>query len=178
MLCFTKAESEAHFTKSGDNENDPVHKSAIDAKQISVYQLSPCENLYGEVYLALMSKAKHVREAVAHYLTGAVVLIKAYEKSEHFHEHPFITIFLAVLGVSIILATAFHHSIEKRIGEFKILLHILEALVLALVTYYYFSEGKKALPVVYSFTVIGHLIAAYFFNRKRIKNKKAVNDHH
>ncbi len=125
-----------------------------------------------------MSNKKHIREAVAHYLTGAVVLVKAYEKSEHFHEHPFITVFLALLGVIIILATAFHKSIEKQIGDFKILLHICEALVLALVTYYYFSEGKKALPFVYALTVVGHLVAAWFFYRKRIRNKKAVNDLH
>jgi len=119
-----------------------------------------------------MADKKHIRESIAHYLTGAIVLLKAYDKSEHFHEHPFITILLVILGVIIILATAFHHSIEKRIGEFKILLHLCEAMVLALVTYYYFSEGKKALPFVYSFTVVGHLIAAYFFYRKKEKAKK------
>lgn len=120
----------------------------------------------------MMADKKHIRESIAHYLTGAVVIMKGYEKSAHFHEHPFITIALFVLGVFIIIATIFHHWFENRVKSFKSLLHTCEFLVLSLVTYYYYSEGKLALPTVYLLAAIGHLVAAIIFYRKKLQQLK------
>ena len=116
-----------------------------------------------------MADKKHIRESIAHYLTGLIVLVKGYEKSAHFHDHPFITIALFCLGAFIIIATIFHHWFEKHIKEFKTLLHTCESLVLFLVAYYYFSEGKKGLPIAYTLAAIGHAVAAFFFYRKKVK---------
>lgn len=123
-----------------------------------------------------MATSKQIREAIAHYLTGAVVILKGYEKSEHFHKHPFITIALFALGAFIIIATVFHHFFEKHVKEFKTLLHGCESLVLGLVTYYYYSEGKIALPTVYLLAAIGHAVAAVLLYRKKVRSiKKAAN---
>lgn len=116
-----------------------------------------------------MAQKHHPGETFAHYLTAGVVLLKAYEKSEHFHEHPVITILLFVLGALILVATIFSGYFDRHIKDFRIGLHICESLVLLLVAYYYFDEGKKALPAVYLLAAIGHLISAIFFYRKKVR---------
>ncbi len=124
-----------------------------------------------------MAGRKHLIESFVHYLTGGIVLLKAYDKTEHFRDHPFITIFLFVLGAAIVIATIFHRFLDRHVKEFRTLLHAFEFLVLILISYYYFSEGKKALPSVYLLAATGHAIAAVFFYRKKIKQiKKASGD--
>jgi hypothetical protein len=125
-----------------------------------------------------MADNKHIKETVAHYLTGLIVIVKGFEKMEHFDEHPFIPIFLFALGAFIIIATLCHRFFEQHVKEFKTLLHGCEFLVLCLVAYYYFVEGKKALPAAYLIAAIGHLVAAIVFYRKKVSAiKKAANDH-
>jgi hypothetical protein len=77
-----------------------------------------------------------------------------------------------VLGTLILVATIFSSYFDRRIKDFRIGLHICEALVLLLVAYYYFDEGKKALPVIYVMAAIGHFISAIFFYRKKIQQPK------
>ena len=123
----------------------------------------------------LLKKRNQLRETLSHYLTGIIVLIKGYEKSEHFHEHPYIVIAFFLLGAFIIVATYFHHFFEKQVKEFRSLLHVTEFVVLCLVSYYYWQEGKKALPLAYLLAAIGNLIAAIVFYRKKVKAVKSAD---
>jgi len=102
-----------------------------------------------------MAHKHHPGETLAHYLTGAVVLLKAFDKAAHFNEHPFITVLLFALGGLILIATIFSKYFDRKIKDFRIGLHICESLVLFLVAYYYFSEGKKALPSVDVLAALG-----------------------
>ncbi len=119
-------------------------------------------------------KRKHVIEMFSHYLTGGIVLLKGYDKSEHFHEHPVIVVALFLLGAFIIIATAFHRSFEKRVADFKTLLHLAEFIVLCLVSYYYWQEGKKAIPFIYLIAAVANLMVAIFFYRKKAKLLKTA----
>lgn len=116
-----------------------------------------------------------LRQTISHYLTGVIVLIKGYEKSEHFLDHPVVVVVLFMLGAFIIAATYFHHYLEKKVTEFKSLLLFTEFVVLTIVSYYYWQEGKKALPVAYFIAAIGYLIAGIIFYTRKIKSVQSVS---
>lgn len=107
-------------------------------------------------------------EKLAHYLAGVVILLKGVDKAEHFGEHPFITLFFFVMGFFILFATAKHHYFEKRFKDFKVLMHLCEAITLAVVTWYYFHEGKKYLPYAYlAVTILYFVLAIVAFTKKK-----------
>lgn len=122
----------------------------------------------------LTTKNRQLLQKLGHYLTGIIIIMKGIEKAEHFHEHPFIPIFLFVIGAFIIFATFKHHYFEKHIKEFKSLLFFCEGVALALVTYYYFSEGKKLLPSVYAAVSIAYFVMSVVFYRRRVKSEKLI----
>ncbi|HRI19652.1 MAG TPA: hypothetical protein PLA68_01805 [Panacibacter sp.] len=114
-------------------------------------------------------KRAAVAEKLSHYLTGFIVILKGIDKAEHFKEHPFIVILLFILGAFIIVATYFHHFFERKVKEFKTLIHITEAVVLLLVTYYYFEEGKTALSFAFLVAAIANFIAAFVLYKKKLR---------
>lgn len=114
-----------------------------------------------------MSAKHNPLETLAHYLTAAVVLLKGFDKATHFNEHPVTASLLILLGTLILVATIFHRYFTKHFKDFRIILHTFEFFVLIIVAYYYFSEGKRALPSVYVIAAIGHAISAWFFYRKK-----------
>lgn len=120
--------------------------------------------------MGLIKNSKHaaIAEKFGHYLTGFLVILKGIDKSEHFSEHPFVVVLLLILGSFIITATYFHHFFEKKVKEFKTIIHITEGLVLLLVTYYYFEEGKKALPFAFLVASIANFVAAFVLYKKKI----------
>lgn len=113
---------------------------------------------------------KAVMEKFAHLLTGFVVVLKGIDKAEHFHDHPVIAVLLIALGIIILVSTFFHHEIEKYARVFKSYLCILEGIALFIVSYYYFSEGKKALPTVYLLCSIAYFVAAYIIYQKKVRS--------
>jgi predicted MFS family arabinose efflux permease len=121
----------------------------------------------------LSPKAKEKVQGLAHYLAGLVIILKGVDKVEHFSEHPIITIFLFVMGFFIIFATAKHHYFEKRFKDFKVLMFLCEGITLSIVTYYYFREGKKALPFAYLFATIMYFIMTAVTYTKKTKQQVA-----
>lgn len=117
----------------------------------------------------LNKEKKHRIEKIGHYVTGTIVIIKGIDKSEHFSEHPFVTILLFMIGAFIITATYFHHFFAARVKEFKSILFFCEGCALLLVTYYYFEAGKKLLPYAYLIASIAFFIAAFLVYRKKAK---------
>jgi uncharacterized membrane protein len=121
----------------------------------------------------LSPQAKEKLQGLAHYLAGFVILLKGVDKAEHFSEHPFITIFFFIMGAFIIFATAKHHYFEKRFKDFKVLMFLCEGITLSIVTYYYFSEGKKALPYAYLLaTILYFVMALVTYTGKKTEIKK------
>jgi predicted membrane channel-forming protein YqfA (hemolysin III family) len=118
----------------------------------------------------MLSRKKNPRIAkFAHSLTGLVVIIKGVDKAEHFEQHPVIPVLLIIIGSLIIIATFFHHQLEKTIKEFKTLLFVFEGCALLLVSYYFFAAGKKLLPFAFLIAAIAYFIVAIILYRKKIK---------
>lgn len=67
---------------------------------------------------------------VAHCLIGFGLLIKGWEKLEHFGQYPLLVIFLFFAGLLIISGAALHDRIEKKIPHFSAVFHVLEGLAL------------------------------------------------
>ena len=121
-------------------------------------------------------KKKEQLEKFSHYLAGTLIILKGIEKSEHFDKHPFICIFLFLIGGFIIFANFRHHYFEKHFKEFKIVLFFCEGMVLAVISYYYFAEGKKYIHFFYALGAVMYLIAAIVSYRKKIKNSIETED--
>ena len=123
--------------------------------------------------MSIFKKGKNKRlEKFAHYLAGAVIIMKGIDKAEHFGAHPFVTIFLFLMGGFIIFANFKHHFFEKHFKEFKSVLFFCEGVVLCVISYYYFEEGKKIIPFFYLAAAITYLIVSVIFYRKKIKELK------
>lgn len=115
----------------------------------------------------LSAKAKEKVQPLAHYLAGFVIIVKGIDKAEHFNEQLFITSFFFIIGLFIVFATFKHHYFEKRFKDFRVLMFLCEGVALSIVTWYYFSEGKKALPFAYLFaTILYFVMAAVTYNKK------------
>lgn len=114
-----------------------------------------------------MSETKSRKEIVrkfGHLLGGFVIFLKGYDKFiEH---HSPIGILLMILGVIFAAFALFHHKfpwIEKH----EAWLLWLEAIALALVTYYYFADGRFALPIVYALCSICYFIVGFVRYRQQ-----------
>ena len=126
----------------------------------------------------LSAEAKEKIQPLAHYLAGVVILLKGIDKAEHFNEHPFITIFFFVIGLFILIATFKHHYFEKKFKDFKVLMFLCEGVALSIVTWYYFNEGKKALPFAYLFATVLYFLMAIVTYKKKGKGKTVPHTHH
>lgn len=101
------------------------------------------------------SRRKEIFKKLAHLIGGFVIFVKGFDK---FTEHDsLIGIFLMLLGVIFVAFAFFHHKLpwfEKH----EAWLLWLESLALGLITYFYFAEGKVALPFVYALCTIAYLV--------------------
>ena len=101
------------------------------------------------------SGRKEILKKIAHFIGGFVIFVKGYDKfAEH---HSPVGVALMVLGV-IFIVFALFHSKFPWIEKHEAWLLWLESFALALVTYYYFSEGKFALPFVYALCTIAYFV--------------------
>ena len=106
-------------------------------------------------------------ERFNHYLFGFLVIVKGVEKTEHFSDHPFMCLSLFIIGGFILFANARHHFFEKHFRDFHVILFLCEGLVLAGVSYYYFSEGRKGLPYAYLLGAVLYFVAAVINYRRK-----------
>lgn len=117
----------------------------------------------------LKGNAKERVNSLAHYLAGIVIILKGVDKAEHFKEHPFITAFFFIMGFFILFANYKHHYFENKFKDFRVMMFLCEGIVLSIVTWYYFSEGKKALPIAYLFATFLYFIMAIVTYRKQTR---------
>jgi predicted membrane channel-forming protein YqfA (hemolysin III family) len=104
---------------------------------------------------------------LAHYLVGLIIVLKGIEKADHFSEHPLICMTLFFIGGFILFANFRHHLFEKHFKEFNVVLFLCEGVVLVIISIYYFSEGKKAIPYLYLLAAIVYLVMAVRLYRKK-----------
>jgi len=127
--------------------------------------------------MSISGKGKNERlEKFSHYLAGALIILKGIDKAEHFNKHPVICILLFLIGGFIIFANFRHSYFEKHFKEFKSVLFFCEGVVLAMISYYYFDEGKKYIHFFYALAAVIYIIVSIVFYRKKIKNSIETED--
>lgn len=99
----------------------------------------------------------------AHLLAGVVIVFKGVGKIEH-HQNGTGVILLAI-GVVFMLFAFFHEKIPFIKRHEAVLLWI-EAAVLAIIAFSYFSEGKTALPLAYAVLTVAYIAVGFFRYRK------------
>lgn len=88
---------------------------------------------------------------IAHYLIGFSILAKGWAKLEHHNHQLAEIIFIFIAGSFIILGTALHHKLEKRIKNFTATFHIAEGVALLMVGWILFQEGSRRIHYFYIF---------------------------
>lgn len=106
-------------------------------------------------------RGKPALEGIAHYLMGAVVVLKGIDKAEHFHEHPWLVVLLFAAGLFIILGTAFLRPIARRIPNFSRLFHAAEGLALVAVGLALLEKSAR-IPYFFLFTGCAYLAFGIF----------------
>ncbi|RRB11572.1 hypothetical protein [Larkinella knui] len=119
-----------------------------------------------------MSKGEKGR-IIAHVLAGVVIILKGVTKWED--HHAVLGSFFLLLGLLLVAASVWHHQLSRWIKNFDVLVFAIEALVLGLIAYLYYQEGKQGLPWVYGLTSVGYLILMVIFSRRGVVSKARVN---
>ena len=101
---------------------------------------------------------------IAHALAGVVSFIKGIDKWEQ--DHAGIGLFFLVIGVLLFVATLLHYRLAHRIKSFDSFVAGVEAVVMGLIAYSYFHDGKKALPFVYTAVSIAYVVLTIWFYRR------------
>lgn len=117
-----------------------------------------------------MALSREKRKQLAHALAGGIILLKAFDKAEH--GHMIIGILLGIIGLTIILMSIYHHRLAQHVKSFDALVFLAEAVVLGIVSWLYFHDGKTGLPYAYAIASVAYLIAAILFFRR------SKPDHH
>lgn len=109
-----------------------------------------------------MSDRTIIREKIArfaHLLAGVVIVLKGVGKIEHHQNGVGIT--LIVIGIAFALIAFFHEKVPFIKRHEAVLLWI-EAVVMALVAFSYFSEGKKGLPAAYLLCSVIYVVVGFY----------------
>jgi len=108
------------------------------------------------------------KEAITHILTGVTVTLKGIDKIEN-PEKLWYGLILILIGVCILTIGVFHHQIEHKIRNAKVIVFLGEAIVLSIVGYLYLHEHKTYIQYVCFTASLGFLIAALYTLLKKNK---------
>lgn len=113
------------------------------------------------------------RESFNHFLIGFVILLKGFAKLEHHHDRPVEIVLIFLAGIFVVLGTAFHAGLEKRIRNFTATFHLAEGLALVFIGVIYLREGGSELHYFYFFigTVYLAIGLAFLFSREEKKER-------
>lgn len=106
--------------------------------------------------LEATAKRKAALEKISHALVGLVLLLKGWDKAEHFESHPFTVVFLFAAGAFIILGAAFHHQIERKVPNFSAFFRVAEGLALILLGFALLEKSSR-MPYYWIFIGIAYL---------------------
>lgn len=89
----------------------------------------------------------------AHFLAGLVVILHGIGELDYAHGSP---VFFFIAGILMLLVAAFHHRIQRIVGNGESILFFIEAAVQLFIVFHYFERGKKYLP-------FAHLLATCIY---------------
>lgn len=96
--------------------------------------------------MALSTAAKSKLKKIAHFISGAVILLHGYERWETGHStYP---IFITA-GILFIIIAVFHHKLSQRFRWIDGVFFMIESALSFVIAFEYFHVGKKALPIVW-----------------------------
>lgn len=113
-------------------------------------------------------KNKDKRKRIIHIVSGAIILIHAYEKWDSGH-HSYV--YFTIAGLVFLTIALLHPVIERRVPWVDGLFFIIEGILSLIVAADYFHMGKKALPYSYL------LVAVFQFGVAFVKSKKGMKHH-
>ena len=112
-------------------------------------------------------KNKDKRKRVVHIVSGAIILIHAYEKWDSGH-HSYV--YFTIAGLVFLTVALLHPVIERRVPWVDGVFFIIEAILSLIVAADYFHLGKKALPFCYLLVAVFQFVVAFLKSKKGIKH--------
>lgn len=118
-------------------------------------------------------RASRPLQKVVDYLIGLGIVIKGWEKAEHFGDYPLLVIFLFLAGLLIILGASFHDRIEKKVPNFSAIFHVLEGSALIASAIILLEKGRSRIPYFLFFIGAVYLILGIvrFFTPEKKREK-------
>src|SRR5262245_47972740 len=109
---------------------------------------------------------KILLERLAHFIAALTVFSKGISllAMPGNSSAAFLLMFVSFLFLALIFL---HGKIEQKIGTLKPVVFVLEALVIGIVGFLYWKEGKTYLPYVYLAVFCAYLLLAVFFFVKK-----------
>ena len=117
----------------------------------------------------MITSKREKGKIMAHVLAGVVIILKGYAKWED--NHALVGGFFIILGLLLVSAVLWHHRVSRWIKNFDVFMFAIEALVLGLIAYNYYQEGKKGLPWAYGLSSLIYLILIVVFYRRNLTTK-------
>lgn len=99
----------------------------------------------------------------AHVLSGAIILLHAYERLDHGHSTGWV---FAAAGVAFLSVAFFHERLARRWPQADILFFIIESGLSFVVMGELFHAGKRWLPYMYLLAGLVQVVAAVMVARR------------
>jgi hypothetical protein len=114
-----------------------------------------------------MARKRIDLETAGHLIAAAVLLLKGFDKLDHGH----VGIGLTLLASGAILVAFFAYVLRTGRGQqaASALVLLLEALAMALITYFFFEEGKQFVQYA---TMLAAVMYLFAFVRTLVKSKQ------
>ena len=114
--------------------------------------------------MALSTAAKNKLKKIAHFISGAVILLHGYERWETGHDtYP---IFITA-GILFLIVAIFHHKLSQRFRWIDGVFFMIESALSFVIAFEYFHVGKKALPFVWVMAGLLQMAMSVVHGRKR-----------
>lgn len=117
------------------------------------------------------AKLQERMTSLGHALLGVVFVLKGVAKADHWPEHAFFVALFVGAGIVVFAGTALHRRLEPRFPHMEALFLVLEAVVIAALTWLYVEAGKRWLPWVTGATAVALLLVAVH----RIRHPRAAH---
>ncbi len=109
---------------------------------------------------------KEKLKRIPHIISGAIILLHAYERWEHGHAS---YLFFLLSGLVFLAVAVFHHPLAARFKYVDAVFYTIECILSALIGFEYYHVGKKGLPWAYFFAAVMQVVAILVFVRKTRK---------
>jgi hypothetical protein len=110
-----------------------------------------------------MANIKHRLDSILHLLLGTTLILKGYDKVQHYNLLGGIMLLCGVIVIAYFISLILTKTHSRTM---HILIHLFEALVSFFIAYIFFNEGKKYVQYLFILAGIGFLIATYVSIRK------------